>query len=137
MIDIMTNYTGRVAAVLIPRTFKEEKYLIARRSDNGDWEFAGGKEDLDEDSRILDTAKREIQEELNLEINPQESKEDYSYKGGVYEIIPVYARHGYEDADQHLELEDHNRYRWIDPENIPTDIELGKEVKCLESFDLV
>jgi len=137
----MTDYTRRVAATVIPRTSKEEKFLITRRSDNGDWEFAGGKEDLDKEldqkKGILGTAEREIEEELNLEINARDYNEDYLYKGGGYEIIPVYAKHNYNDADQHLELEDHDRYRWINPRNLPNDIELGKELKCLKAFNLL
>lgn len=42
----MPDYTGRVAAVVIPRSDDEKEFLIAKRSDNGEWEFPGGKEDL-------------------------------------------------------------------------------------------
>nr|WEL19649.1 hypothetical protein SVXNc_0635 [Candidatus Nanohaloarchaeota archaeon SVXNc] len=37
---------------------------MAKRSDNGDWEFPGGKQEDGE--IILETAERKIREELNL-----------------------------------------------------------------------
>lgn len=138
----MVNHTDRVAAVVIPRTSKEREYLIAKRSDNGDWEFPGGKEDLDKEldrqKGILGTAEREIKEELNINVKSEKSKEDYSYRGGGYEIIPVYATHSYDDLDLHLDfLEDHDKYRWITPQDLPDDIELENEKKCIEAFNLI
>lgn len=138
----MVNHTDRVAAVVIPRTSKKEKYLVAKRVDNGNWEFPGGKENLDEEldreKGILGTAEREIKEELNLDVRAKESNDDYIYKGGGYDIFPVYAVHIYDDADQYLELlEDHDDYKWIDPQNLPEDIELEDEKNCLEAFDLL
>jgi len=137
----MADHTNRVAAVVIPKTSDEKKFLIAKRADNGNWEFPGGKEDLekelDQEKGILGTAEREIKEEFNLEIKAQEYREDCSYKTGGYEIIPVYAIHSYENIDQHLKLVDHDKYRWIDPENLPENIELKNEKKCLKAFNLL
>jgi len=133
----MADHTDRVAAVVIPRTSDRQEYLVAKRSDNGNWEFPGGKEDLEKDKDILDTAEREILEELNLEIYAAEYREKHSYTSGGYNIIPVYAKHTYSDPGKHIDLEDHMNYRWITPTNLPNDIELGKEVKCLKAFDIL
>jgi len=138
----MADHTNRVAAVVIPKTSDENKFLVAKRVDNGNWEFPGGKEDLekeqDQEKGILGTVEREIKEELNLDIDARESNEEYAYKAGGYEIIPVYATHSYEKIDQHLELlEEHDKYRWISPENLPKDIEFKNEKKCLEAFNLL
>lgn len=133
----MADHTERVAAVVIPRNSDRQEYLVAKRADNGKWEFPGGKEDLEKDENILDTAEREILEELNLDIESTEYREKYSYTSGGYNIIPVYAEHDYSNPDKHIDLEDHIKYRWIIPSNLPGDIELGKEVKCLEAFDIL
>lgn len=138
----MPDHTNRVAAVVIPKTSNKERFLVAKRTDNGNWEFPGGKEDLDkepdQEKGILGTAEREIKEELNLDIGAQKSNEEYIYKGGGYEIIPVYITHSYENIDEQIELlEEHDSYRWINPENLPNDIELKNEKKCLKAFDII
>jgi 8-oxo-dGTP pyrophosphatase MutT (NUDIX family) len=133
----MVDHTDRVAAVVIPRTSDRQEYLVAKRADNGNWEFPGGKEDLEKDENILDTAEREILEELNLDIDAAEYREKHSYTSGGYNIIPVYAEHNCSNPGKHIDLEDHIKYRWITPANLPSDIELGKEVKCLKAFDIL
>lgn len=131
----MADYKGRVSAVVIPQTSEQNKYLVARRADTGDWEFPGGKKDPDQDDNLLDTAEREILEELSIEINAVKCREDYSYNGGGYEIVPVFADHNYADPDKYIELKDHTEFRWIKPESFS--IELGKEIKCLEAFNIL
>jgi 8-oxo-dGTP pyrophosphatase MutT (NUDIX family) len=131
----MADHTNRVAAVVIPRTPEKEEYLVAKRADNGEWEFPGGKEDLNEDKTILDTAEREISEELNLEIEAKKYREKHSYTIGGYDIIPVYAQHSYSNPDRHIEMTDHTDYKWINSEN--PEMELGKEIKCLEAFNIL
>ncbi|MFB6099861.1 MAG: NUDIX domain-containing protein [Candidatus Nanohalobium sp.] len=137
------RYTGRVAATVIPRTGEERYFLVARRNDNGDWEFPGGKEHVDEDS--LYTAEREMDEEFSIEVTAVKSKPDYIWKGGEYDIIPVYAEHMYRDMEKVIDeelLTDHSEYTWIDTENLGTNLEnarekLGEEIKALEAFDLL
>lgn len=135
------RYTGKVAATAIPRTQKEEEYLIALRVDyeEEEWEFPGGKEEYDNDGNpegLKKTAEREIKEELGLEIEAEEVAEDYSWTVGDLEIVPVRSSHDYENADNHLKPkeEKHGKSRWIDPQN--HDESLGKERRCLEAFDL-
>lgn len=127
------EYTGKVAAAVIP-DLEGFKYLIAKREDNGDWEFPGGKQHTDES--LMETAEREIQEELGLKIESKKTAENHSYQGGGYEIIPVLAEISEEDFE--IELVDHTDYRWIRPEKIgEIEIDLENERKCLEAFDLI
>ena len=131
----MSDYTGKVAAVVIPRSEKEKEFLIAKRSDNSEWEFPGGKEDLEIDQDILETAEREIMEELDLDVDAKRSSENDSFKGGGYDIVPVYAKHSYSDPDTEIKLVDHTDYKWINPMNSSLDLE--NEIKCLEAFDIL
>ena len=126
------EYTGKVAAVVIP-DHEGSKYLIAKREDNGDWEFPGGKQHTDEN--LLETAEREIKEELGLKIEAKELSEVHSYRSGGYNIIPVLAEITEEDFE--IELVDHTDFRWIRPEKVEKlDINLEDERKCLEAFSL-
>ena len=127
------EYTGKVAAVVIP-DLEGLKYLIAKRDDNGDWEFPGGKQHTDEN--LLETAEREINEELGLKIEAKELSEAHSYRSGGYDIIPVLAENTEEDFE--IELVDHTDFRWIRPEELDeTKINLENERNCLEAFDLL
>ena len=128
------HYTGKVAAVVIAKTAEQKQYLIAKRNDNGDWEFPGGKPHKDEN--LLETAEREIKEELGLKIKAKEKTEEYSYSSGGYSIVPIYAE--IMEADFNIKLVDHTEYRWIKPEKIEElDIDLKNEVKCLQAFNLI
>jgi 8-oxo-dGTP pyrophosphatase MutT (NUDIX family) len=133
------EHTGRVAATVIPRTQEGSEYLVAWRVDHEMWEFVGGKEEYRENGDregLKETAEREIEEELGLEIEAEEVAEDYSWEAGGHEIVPVMASHDYTDIEEHLELREdkHGNHRYIEPEN--HEIELGKERNCLEAFDL-
>lgn len=127
------EHTGKVAATVIPRTREGQEYLVTWRVDHGMWEFPGGKQK--EDESLLQTAEREIEEELGLEIEAVETAER-SWEAGGYEIVPVLASHSYKDIEQQLELREdkHGKYRYIEPGNYS--IELGNEENCLEAFDL-
>ena len=127
------EYTGDVAAVVISNG-DSEAYLIAKRADNNDWEFPGGKQHVDES--LLEAAEREIREELDLEIKAIEASESFSYKSGGYRIVPVYAE---PEENFSVSLEEHLEYRWIVPGEIGDEMreELGDEVLCLEAFDLL
>ena len=127
------KYTGKVAAVVISKE-DSEACLIAKRSDNGEWEFPGGKQHVDE--TLIETAEREIREELGLEIEAFKISESFSYESGGYNIVPVHAE---AEKDFSISLEDHMEYRWIVPEKISDEMQqdLGDEILCLEAFDLL
>jgi 8-oxo-dGTP diphosphatase len=128
------NYTGKVAAVVIPQTDKNLEFLIAKRSDNGDWEFPGGKQHRDE--TILETAEREIEEELGIKINAEKASKQHSYRSGGYDIIPIFAEIVEEDFT--VELVDHTDYRWLRPEALgEINVELENEKKCLKAFSFL
>lgn len=137
------EYTGKVAAVVIPKTSEEKEFLLAKRSDNGDWEFPGGKQHADES--IEETGEREIQEEFNIEISAERARPEYSWKGGGYDIIPVYATHEYDNLNKILdddEMTDHSTHEFIRPEKLGFNLEdaeekLSKEIKALEAFNLL
>lgn len=130
----MNDYTGKVAAAVISKTDKKERFLVAKRSDNGDWEFPGGKQHRDE--TILETAEREIEEELGIKINAEKASEQHSYRSGGYDIIPVFAE--IVEQDFEIELVDHTDYRWIKPEKLgELDIDLENEKKCLKAFSFL
>ena len=127
------EYTGKVAATVIPNK-KGLEYLIAKREDNGDWEFPGGKQHTYE--TIKETAEREIMEELGLKVEAKKTSEKHSYRAGGYKIIPVLAEIVGEDFE--IELIDHTDYKWIRPEKMgEMEINLENEKKCLEAFNLV
>lgn len=128
----MEEYTGKVAATVITRTDSREEFLLAKRSDTGEWEFPGGKQHREEN--ILKTAEREIKEELDIEIKVLEASPKDSYESGGYIIVPVLATHSYSNVNNEIKLTDHSEYEWINArdDKVPKD-----ERNCLEAFDLV
>jgi len=127
------KYAGKVAAVVIPN-IEGNRFLVAKREDNGEWEFPGGKQE--ENETLLRTAEREIKEKLGLKIEAEKIAEQYSYRGGGYDIIPVLAEIVEEDYE--IELVDHTDYIWIRPEKVgELEISLENEKKCLEAFNLL
>ena len=128
------TYTGKVAAVVIPKNDLRNRYLIAKRCDNGEWEFPGGKQHDGES--ILKTAEREIKEELSLKVNAKELSEEDAYRDGGYQIIPVMAEIIGKEFE--VELVDHTDYKWVKPKEVEAlDLELENEIKCLKAFNIV
>lgn len=61
--------------------FKNNKYLITQRSDFKNfkkWEFPGGK--VEPYENIFEAIKRELKEELNIDITPIKKLLDYDHK---------------------------------------------------------
>jgi ADP-ribose pyrophosphatase len=71
---------------------KDNKYLIVQRNKNKHlglkWEFPGGK--VDENESFESALKREIQEELSIEINIYKKIAEETYKDEKIDIIKHY-----------------------------------------------
>ena len=71
---------------------KNNKYLIVQRNKNKHlglkWEFPGGK--VDENESFESALKREIQEELNIDINIYKKIAEEAYKDDKIDIILHY-----------------------------------------------
>lgn len=94
---------------------KEGKVLIAQRqSEPSLWEFPGGK--LKKSETIMECLKREIKEELNIEICPQEVIEKSIFKknGKIYELIGIKA----DFISGDISLSVHSAIKWVYIENL-------------------
>lgn len=90
--------------------FFNEKILVVQRSDKMKlplkWEFPGGK--LEEGESEIDCIKREIKEEINIEIDVINKISNSIYDYGDFEInlIPFIARY----SAGEIQLSEHNDY---------------------------
>lgn len=93
--------------------------LVTQRSASMDlpfqWEFPGGK--IDPGESETDCIKREIREELQLEIEPlkQLPITTYNYGTKVIRLIPFICRY----RGGVIQLLEHRQYRWMAPEDLP------------------
>lgn len=105
-----------------------KRILLQKRADNGKWAVHGGGMELGENS--LDALKREIKEELRIDIkNPKFFKEysgeplHFKYPNGdeVYVIDICYLITDY-DGEIDPDPEEIQEVRWFDVDNLPEDI---------------
>jgi 8-oxo-dGTP diphosphatase len=100
--------------VLCAIIYIDTKILVAQRSEKMKlplkWEFPGGK--LEENESEIDCIKREIKEELNIEIEILRRLSSSYYDYGTFKIklIPYLAN--YISGD--IQLSEHNDYRLLD-----------------------
>lgn len=100
--------------VLCAIIYIDTKILVAQRSKTMKlplkWEFPGGK--LEENESEINCIKREIKEELNIEIEilRRLSSSDYDYGTFKIKLIPYLAN--YISGD--IQLSEHNDYRLLD-----------------------
>ena len=100
--------------VLCAIIYIDAKILVAQRSKKMKlplkWEFPGGK--LEENESELDCIKREIKEELNIDIEilRRLSSSDYDYGTFKIKLIPYLAN--YISGD--IQLSEHNDYKLLD-----------------------
>ncbi|MCG8483054.1 MAG: 8-oxo-dGTP diphosphatase MutT [Clostridia bacterium] len=111
--------------------------LIARRGANenlaGKWEFPGGK--IEKGESAQDCLKREIKEELNIEIEVGEFLGDsiYEYSNGVIRLLAYFCT----IIEGEIELSVHDQVKWIEIEEFdkfdfaPADIPLIEKLKVV------
>jgi len=88
-----------------------DKYLITQRGDKknyGKWEFPGGK--VKENEHPFDSIKREIREELNIEISPDREIIKYRFKG--FNLIFIMCK--IIQNEKLIKLDEHIDYKWIE-----------------------
>lgn len=102
--------------------------LLQQRRDDGKWGHHGGAIEIDENT--IDAAKREIKEELNLDIEELELLGVYSGKK-YHHVYPngdetscidiVYVCHKYYGNLEHIDGEV-RQAKWFNKENMPTNL---------------
>ena len=116
-----------------------DKYLITQRARNDQlalkWEFPGGK--VEEGETPQECLKREIKEELNLDILVKErfATSIYEYDTGVIELVAYFA----EIVGGKLKLLIHNDAQWVNSNKLscyeicPADVALVERILENES----
>ncbi|MBK7966854.1 MAG: (deoxy)nucleoside triphosphate pyrophosphohydrolase [Bacteroidetes bacterium] len=104
--------TIRVVAAIVFNT--ENQFLMARKKEGkslaGYWEFPGGKVDAEEDD--LSALKREIKEELNVDLKEVQFVFKFTYQYPEKEIELVFFKA--QIAQGEIRLIDHDGMAWID-----------------------
>jgi 8-oxo-dGTP diphosphatase len=91
----------------------ENKILVTQRSEKMKlplkWEFPGGK--LEDDESEIDCVKREIKEELNIEIDIQQklNNSQYNYETFGINLIPFVANY----ISGEITLSEHKAFKWL------------------------
>ena len=88
-----------------------DKYLITQRGDQknyGKWEFPGGK--VKENEHPFDSIKREIKEELNIEVSPLNEIIRYQFNG----FNLIFIKCEILELNQEIDLNEHLEYKWIE-----------------------
>lgn len=86
-----------------------DRYLLAKRTRDGKWEFVGGK--VEEDEELEDAALRELKEETGLEGEIRKTNGSYSSPlDGKYILCPVLIESESKDVDLG---DEHSKYEWI------------------------
>ena len=110
------------------------KILVTQRGQQmarpGKWEFPGGK--IENGETAEECIKREIKEELNLEINVIQwvNPVNHSYPDIAIRLIPCVA----EIRSGEIKLKEHSKFDWITKDDIagldwsPADIPVAKQI---------
>ena len=96
---------------------KDNFYLIVQRNRNKymglKWEFPGGKVETNE--TFHEALSREIQEELNIQINVHEKIAEEKYKDGQIDIILHY--YLCSEKSGTIRLNEHENITWVEKED--------------------
>jgi 8-oxo-dGTP pyrophosphatase MutT (NUDIX family) len=128
-INNLRSYVGNQPLIMVGSTVlvfdSQDKLLMMRRSESGNWGVPGGAMELGETTE--ETAKRELQEETGLEAGELKlfgvfSGKDlyYRYASGeeVYNVSIVYITHDVHGAISLLDGE-HNDFQFFNLEQLP------------------
>ncbi|WP_028558703.1 (deoxy)nucleoside triphosphate pyrophosphohydrolase [Paenibacillus pinihumi] len=121
-----------VAAAVIVN--EQGRLLIARRkpgkAQGGLWEFPGGK--LEPGESAEDCLRRELLEEMNIQIQPTERLGVHEHDYGTIVIRLIAYKAVYTGGD--IVLSDHDKYDWVKPDEFaayefaPADIPFVKQL---------
>lgn len=115
--------------------FNNGKVFIARRKPSkslgGYWEFPGGK--IEQGENHKDSLKRELMEELKMEVEIMEyyDSSKYEYDNFTIELIAYICMY----KTWNHNLTDHDRFEWVTPNELlnwklaPADVPLAKKIK--------
>ena len=96
---------------------KDNLYLIAQRNKNKymglTWEFPGGK--VEPNENFYEALSREIQEELNIQINVLEKIAEEKYKDDEIDIILHY--YLCSEKSGTIRLNEHENITWVEKED--------------------
>ncbi|AZN39569.1 8-oxo-dGTP diphosphatase MutT [Paenibacillus albus] len=120
----------QVAAAIIENV--QGKILIARRkegkSQGGLWEFPGGKIEADETAE--ECLRRELREEMNIEIDPYEFfGENEHFYGDVHISLIAYKA---KFLGGEMKLVDHDDYEWVSLNQLNEFVFAPADVKFVE-----
>lgn len=108
--------------------FKDNKILLQKRKDDGTWAVHGGSLELGES--FLDALKRELKEELNIDVKKVQHVSCYSgktmhhvYPNGdeVYCVVDVYIITDY-DGEISPDKEELEEVEWFDVDKLPQNL---------------
>ena len=107
-----------------------DKYLITQRGDEknyGKWEFPGGK--VKENEYLFDSIKRELFEELELEINPIHEITRYTFK--KFNLIFILC----EPINPiKIKLKEHLKFDWVKSDELLDYRFIEGDLKFVERF---
>lgn len=110
-----------VSTVIYKLTKGGEELLVLKRSDNGQWNFPGGK--VEPPENLAEAASREVLEETGLEVNPHRIISVFSNgtdDGGTF-VFVMFETNVYRFGKVKLNRE-HTEYRWVTRQQLVDEI---------------
>jgi 8-oxo-dGTP diphosphatase len=105
----------QVACCIIRSPQFGDDILIARKKGPiPNLEFPGGK--VESNESLFETAKREISEELGVEVFPYQTLQSVILEDKGYELVPVLCL--LKDLNQQFKLNEHEEILWLNPKTV-------------------